>query len=64
MITAVLIETAAVILFYLVLLVAIAVPLFLLFFAALSVRAAWRWLMRGVWGDVIVQVERKALRGR
>jgi len=42
----------------------IAVPVLLLLFVGIAARAAWRWLIRSVWGNVIVQVERKALRER
>jgi hypothetical protein len=38
--------------------------LFVLMFAGLILRRAWRWVTRRSWQDVIVSTQRKALRSR
>jgi len=36
--------------------------LFALLFSGLAIRAAWRWMRRHTWRDVVLFVERKAIR--
>jgi hypothetical protein len=51
----------AYVLFSLALLSVFGLLMMLLFFTALAIGAAWRWLQRHSWRSVIVAIERKAL---
>jgi hypothetical protein len=55
-------DTACNVLVGLIVLGGFALLMLLILFSALAVRAAWRWLRCATWRDVIVMMERRALR--
>lgn len=57
-------NTGANILFGFLVLLSFALLILATMFFLLAVRAAWRWLTRGSWGDAIASVERRAFHGR
>jgi hypothetical protein len=52
----------AYIIFGVIIIVSVLVALTLALFAVVAAQAAWRWLARHTWRDVILAAERKALR--
>ena len=55
-------NTAAYVIFSAIVCLLYGLTLLGLLFLLLAVRGLWRWLTRHTWSDVIVSIERKALR--
>lgn len=55
-------DTAAGVLFGIIVLAGYGMLMLAILFCGLAVRAAWRWLTCSTWRDVVLPIERRALR--